>query len=164
MRVELIGAGRIGAFHAQTMADHTAVTDVVVTDPLLERAEAVAADVGGSVAPDATNVHAEMMLLAAEAGIPEFCEKPTATDLPATDVVVERLRSSGIPGAGYDGWYFLEEDLVLDEEPAEGEGPIAINGPVSSVYDTRLHDSPHGPRNRVGLEGTGPTAGGPSVG
>jgi hypothetical protein len=92
-----------------------------------------------------------MMLLAAETGIPEFCEKPIATD-----VVVERLRSLGIPGAGYDGWYFLEEDLVLDEEPAEGEVPIAINGPVSSVYDRRLHDSPHGPRNRVGLEGIGP--------
>jgi hypothetical protein len=136
VRVELIGAARIGAFHAQTIADHTTVTEVVVADPLPERAEAVAADVGGSVAPDATNVHAEMMLLAAEAGI---------------------------PGAGYDGWYFLEEDLVLDEDPAEGEGPIAMNEPVSSVYDTRLHDSPHGPRNRVGVEGTGPTAGGPSV-
>ncbi len=53
MRVGLIGAGRFGAFHAQTMADHTTVTEVVVSDPLLERAEAVAADVGGSVAPDA---------------------------------------------------------------------------------------------------------------
>ena len=107
MRVGLIGAGRIGAFHAQTLADHPAVTDVVVTDPLLDRAEAVSADVGGRVAPDAesmvagidamvvaaaTDVHAEMMLLAAEAGIPVFCEKPIATDLPATDVVVERLR------------------------------------------------------------------------
>ncbi|MGB9359402.1 MAG: TIM barrel protein [Acidimicrobiia bacterium] len=26
---------------------------------------------------------------------------------------------------GYDGWYVLEQDLVLDEEPEEGEGPIA---------------------------------------
>ena len=45
VRVGLIGAGRIGAFHAQTLADHTTVTEVVVTDPLLERAEVVAADV-----------------------------------------------------------------------------------------------------------------------
>lgn len=112
MRVGLIGAGRIGAFHARTLADHPTVNGVVVTDPLLERAEVVAGDVGGSVAPDAqsmignidamviaaaTDVHAEMMLLAAEAGIPVFCEKPIATDLPATDVVVERLRVLGIP-------------------------------------------------------------------
>lgn len=30
-----------------------------------------------------------------------------------------------LEGSGYDGWYVLEQDLVLDEEPAEGEGPIA---------------------------------------
>ena len=87
VRIGVVGAGRLGAFHAQTLADHIAVTEVVVTDPLRERAEALAADVGGSVAPDAqsmlgridamvvaaaTNVHAEMMLLAADAGIPIF--------------------------------------------------------------------------------------------
>lgn len=27
--------------------------------------------------------------------------------------------------SGYEGWYVLEQDLVLDEDPAEGEGPIA---------------------------------------
>ena len=112
MRVGLIGAGRIGAFHARTLAEHPSVTEVAVTDPLFERAEAVATDVGGRVAPNAesmigsidamviaaaTDVHAEMMLLAAEAGIPVFCEKPIATDLPATDVVVERLRMLDIP-------------------------------------------------------------------
>jgi myo-inositol 2-dehydrogenase/D-chiro-inositol 1-dehydrogenase len=132
VRVGLIGAGRIGAFHAQTLADHTAVTEVVVTDPLLERAEVVAADVGGSVTPDAlsmlgsidamvvaaaTNVHAEMMLLAAEAGIPVFCEKPIATDLPATDVVVERLRSLDIPAQigfqrRFDFGYRAAKELV----------------------------------------------------
>jgi myo-inositol 2-dehydrogenase/D-chiro-inositol 1-dehydrogenase len=132
VRVGLIGAGRIGAFHAQTLADHPTVTEVVVTDPLLERAEAVAADVGGSVAPDApsmlgnidamvvaaaTNVHAEMMLLAAEAGIPVFCEKPIAIDLPATDVVVERLRSLDIPAQigfqrRFDFGYRAAKELV----------------------------------------------------
>ena len=132
MRVGLIGAGRIGAFHARTLADHPTVTGVVVTDPLLERAEVVATDVGGTVAPDApsmlesidamvvaaaTDVHAEMMLLAAEAGIPVFCEKPIATDLPATDVVVERLRALGIPAQigfqrRFDFGYRGAKDLV----------------------------------------------------
>ncbi len=42
VRVGLIGAGRIGAFHAQTLADHPDVTGIIVTDPLSERAEAVA--------------------------------------------------------------------------------------------------------------------------
>jgi len=30
-----------------------------------------------------------------------------------------------LEGSGYEGWYVLEQDLVLDEEPAEGEGPVA---------------------------------------
>jgi inosose dehydratase len=30
-----------------------------------------------------------------------------------------------LEAAGYEGWYVLEQDLVLDEDPAEGEGPIA---------------------------------------
>ncbi len=111
MRVGLIGAGRIGVFHGRTLADHSEVSEVIVTDPLLERAEAVAADIGGKVAPDAaamigdidamvvaaaTDVHAPMMHLAADAGIPVFCEKPIAVDLSATDEVVEHIRSAGI--------------------------------------------------------------------
>ena len=132
VRVGLIGAGRIGAFHAQTLADHPEVTAVIVTDPLVERAEAVARDIGAGVAPDAeamighidamvvaaaTGVHAEMMLLAAEAGIPVFCEKPIATDLPATDEVVERLSALNIPAQigfqrRFDFGYRGAKDLV----------------------------------------------------
>ena len=112
VRIGVVGAGRLGAFHAQTLADHTTVTEVVVTDPLLERAEAVAADVGGSVAPDAqsmlgsidamvvaaaTNVHAEMMLLAAEAGIPIFCEKPITLDLESTDEAIALVQTAEVP-------------------------------------------------------------------
>ena len=37
VRIGVVGVGRLGAFHAQTLADHTTVTEVVVTDPLLER-------------------------------------------------------------------------------------------------------------------------------
>jgi len=112
VRIGVVGVGRLGAFHAQTLADHTTVTEVVVTDPRLERAEAVAADVGGSVAPDAssmlgsidamvvaaaTNVHTEMMVLAADAGIPIFCEKPITLDLESTDEAIALVESAGIP-------------------------------------------------------------------
>jgi len=30
-----------------------------------------------------------------------------------------------LEGAGYDGWYVLEQDCVLEEDPAPGEGPLA---------------------------------------
>ena len=56
MRVGLIGAGRIGAFHGRTLAAHADVGEVIVTDPLPERAQAVADDVAGKVAPDAESM------------------------------------------------------------------------------------------------------------
>ncbi|MCX3062414.1 TIM barrel protein [Streptomyces beihaiensis] len=32
---------------------------------------------------------------------------------------------SALDAAGYDGWYVLEQDTVLDREPAAGQGPLA---------------------------------------
>ena len=32
--------------------------------------------------------------------------------------------SSHLRGRGYDGWYVLEQDTILTEEP-RGEGPVA---------------------------------------
>lgn len=33
--------------------------------------------------------------------------------------------TTALAAAGYDGWYVLEQDAVLDAEPAPGEGPLA---------------------------------------
>ena len=132
MRVGLIGAGRIGAFHAHTLADHPEVAEIIVTDPLTARAEAVADEVGAEVAPDAdamlagidamviaaaTGAHAQMMHLAADAGLPVFCEKPIATDLAATDDVVEHLLAANVPSQigfqrRFDAGYRRAKDLV----------------------------------------------------
>ncbi|QKW34310.1 TIM barrel protein [Actinomadura sp. NAK00032] len=30
-----------------------------------------------------------------------------------------------LEGAGYDGWYVLEQDMIIDAEPAPGAGPVA---------------------------------------
>ena len=32
---------------------------------------------------------------------------------------------AALDAAGYDGWYVMEQDTVLDAEPAAGEGPLA---------------------------------------
>jgi myo-inositol 2-dehydrogenase/D-chiro-inositol 1-dehydrogenase len=139
VRIGVVGVGRLGTFHAQTLADHTTVTEVVVTDPLLERAEAVAADVGGSVAPDArsmlgsidamvvaaaTNVHTEMMLLAAEAGIPIFCEKPITLDLESTDEAIALVQTAGVPlqvgfQRRFDAGYHAARDMARAREFGE---------------------------------------------
>ena len=139
VRIGVVGAGRLGAYHAQTLAEHTAVTEVVVTDPLLERAEAVAADVGGSVAPDAqsmlgsidamvvaaaTNVHAEMMRLAADAGIPIFCEKPITLDLESTDEAIALVQTADVPlqvgfQRRFDAGYRAARDMARAREFGE---------------------------------------------
>ncbi len=58
-----------------------------------------------------------MMHRAADAGIPVFCEKPIATDLPATDEVVEHLREAGVPAQigfqrRFDAGYRRARDLI----------------------------------------------------
>jgi inosose dehydratase len=44
--------------------------------------------------------------------------------LGAGDVDVAGIVGS-LEGAGYDGWYVLEPDMVIDAEPAPGAGPLA---------------------------------------
>jgi inosose dehydratase len=29
-----------------------------------------------------------------------------------------------LEGAGYSGWYVLEQDTVVEDEPTEGDGPV----------------------------------------
>lgn len=170
MRVGLIGAGRIGVFHGRTLSDHPEVTGVVVTDPLLERAEALAAEIGAQVASDAgdmigridamvvaaaTDVHAEMMLLAADAGIPVFCEKPIAVDLETTDEVVGRIRTSGVPAQigfqrRFDAGYRAAKDLVdtgglghlysLRTTTHDYEPPPPGYHDTGIFRDTQIHD------------------------
>lgn len=46
------------------------------------------------------------------------------TPLGQGDVDVATIVESML-GAGYDGWFVLEQDTVVDADPAAGEGPIA---------------------------------------
>ncbi|TDD67705.1 inosose dehydratase [Actinomadura darangshiensis] len=43
--------------------------------------------------------------------------------LGAGDIDIAGIIGS-LEGAGYDGWYVLEQDAVIDAEPAEGAGPL----------------------------------------
>ena len=56
MRIGLIGLGRIGAFHADTLAGLDHVDELVVTDPVAAAVEAVTGRIGKATAvvdPDA---------------------------------------------------------------------------------------------------------------
>src|SRR3954469_16320677 len=94
MRIGLIGVGRIGAFHAQTLSDLPAVDELLVTDavPGLARqigerldatvapepADLLAAGVDGIVIASSPATHPDLIRACARAGIPTFCEKPVA--------------------------------------------------------------------------------------
>jgi myo-inositol 2-dehydrogenase/D-chiro-inositol 1-dehydrogenase len=106
MRLGLIGLGRIGAFHARTLAALPAVESLVVCDaaPALakqvaERLGAQAVDspdallsagVDGVVIAAATDAHPSLMRAALVAKVPVFCEKPLARTA-AESVMVQRL-------------------------------------------------------------------------
>ena len=111
MKVGLLGVGRIGSFHAQTLASNPAVTSLRIVDTDPERAQSVAADVGATTAAharalvawadalviaSATDTHAELIRLGAKAKLPVFCEKPIALDLESTDRVLESVDDAGI--------------------------------------------------------------------
>src|SRR5262245_57591752 len=95
LRVGVVGVGRIGAFHVQTLRALECVSEVAVADADVERARAVAVMHGVRALPSAeplvgevdalviatsTAGHAGLLGLAADAGVPAFCEKPVALD------------------------------------------------------------------------------------
>ncbi|MDQ8705524.1 Gfo/Idh/MocA family oxidoreductase [Streptomyces sp. LHD-70] len=111
MRIGLIGTGRIGSFHAATLARHPAVDALLVADADPARAAELAGRTGADAAADvdavfaagvdavvitaATAAHAALIGRAARAGLPTFCEKPIALDLPGTLAALEEVERAG---------------------------------------------------------------------
>jgi inosose dehydratase len=53
----------------------------------------------------------------------EAAKKGAFRPLGKGDIDVARLLDV-LEGTGYSGWYVLEQDTVVEDEPAEGEGPV----------------------------------------
>lgn len=114
MRIGLIGLGRIGAFHADTLAALDSVEDLVVTDPVaaavdavtgrIPRARAVAdpaalldSGLDGVVIAAATHVHADLIGAAVAKGVPTLCEKPVAGTIAESLSVQAAVAGSDVP-------------------------------------------------------------------
>lgn len=110
--VGVIGLGRIGAFHTDTLSTLAGVDGLVVTDERPAVTEAVASKFGatsvdsaeallksgvdGVVVAAATPAHASLVLACVDAGIPVFCEKPIAATPGESLAVVQGIESSGV--------------------------------------------------------------------
>ena len=113
MRLGLLGLGRIGAFHAETLAALPVVDSLVVADPVPGRAARVAAQLGveaatsldavlqdgldGVVVAAASQAHPDLLRAAVDAGLPVFCEKPLARALPESIEVMRHLSARDVP-------------------------------------------------------------------
>jgi myo-inositol 2-dehydrogenase/D-chiro-inositol 1-dehydrogenase len=113
MRIGLIGTGRIGTFHAETLIGLPAVTRVVLHDALERQAQELAGKLGAEHAPDLdgllgsgldgvviaapTAFHADLVRAAVRAGVPVFCEKPIAGTLDGTRALLAELDGTGVP-------------------------------------------------------------------
>ena len=173
MRLGLAGAGRIGTAHAETLNGFAEVESVLVADVDPARAQAAAAKLGveaadgidalfragldGVVIAAATDAHPELILRAVDAGLPVFCEKPVAADIPGTLAVIDRLAGSEVPvqigfqrrfDAGYQaaraavasgelGWLHSVRATTLDPSPPPAEY-VAHSGGL--FRDCGVHD------------------------
>ncbi|MBA4860847.1 Gfo/Idh/MocA family oxidoreductase [Streptomyces sp. PSKA54] len=137
MRIGIMGLGRIGAFHAETLSKLDAVDSLVVTDPVAaaaasaaERFGATAVDspeavlnagVDGVVIAAATDAHPELILATVKAGIPVFCEKPVARTVEESLEVLRAVEGSGVEvhigyNRRFDPGYVAARQAVLSGE------------------------------------------------
>jgi myo-inositol 2-dehydrogenase/D-chiro-inositol 1-dehydrogenase len=113
--VGIIGAGRIGKVHAETLAFRLPESQIVaITDVNQEAAHALAArcaipEVAASseailanskieavLICSSTNTHAGLIVQAAKAGKHIFCEKPIAHSLPEIDRALDAVSAAGV--------------------------------------------------------------------
>ncbi|MEV6957710.1 Gfo/Idh/MocA family oxidoreductase [Streptomyces sp. NPDC051207] len=113
MRIGILGLGRIGVFHAETLSGLGAVTSLVVADPVADAAKSaaerfgaevadspeavLAAGVDGLVVAAATDAHPALIRAGVAAGVPVFCEKPVARTMAEGVEVLKAVEGSGVP-------------------------------------------------------------------
>ncbi|GHF44620.1 dehydrogenase [Streptomyces morookaense] len=114
LRVGLLGAGRIGSVHAAVLAGLDEVGELLIGDADAGRAAELAARTGGArvrpvaavddafasgvdavVIATATASHAALIIRAARAGLPAFCEKPVALDVAGTAAALREVSAAG---------------------------------------------------------------------
>ena len=149
----LIGLGRIGAFHAETLTGLPELDGLVITDERTEIVRQVAdkygatpvysveallsSGVDGVVVAAATPAHAELTLAAVERGLPTFCEKPVASTAAESARVAAAIARSGVPvQIGYQRRF---DTAFAAAKAAVASGTL---GPLHTVRSTTMDPAP----------------------
>lgn len=149
----VIGLGRIGAFHTDTLMGLDSVDRLIITDERPDLVAAVSAKYGatpvdsveqllssgvdGVVVAAATPAHAELTLAAVERGLPTFCEKPIAATAAESVRVAEVIVRAGVPvQVGYQRRFDAAFAAV---KQAVDAGSL---GPLHTVRSTTMDPSP----------------------
>ncbi len=113
-RICLLGAGRMGAMHAESFVGHPKAKLTVVADVLSGAAETLAQrtgaratediegaiedpDVDGVIISTSTDTHVSLIEKVAAAGKPIFCEKPVDLDIVMVEACLAVVEKSGVP-------------------------------------------------------------------
>lgn len=135
-RIGVVGVGRIGALHAETLSGLDGVSLFLAdADPLRLAAVAGALGAPAVASPEellndgidavviatSTNGHVPLLRLAASAGVSAFCEKPVALELAALAEVSDEVAAAGITvqigfQRRFDPGYRAARDAVVSRE------------------------------------------------
>jgi myo-inositol 2-dehydrogenase / D-chiro-inositol 1-dehydrogenase len=142
LEVGVVGLGRIGTHHVQTLLGLDGVS-VSVTDADEERARRVAHDLGVRAVPTpeallesgvdalviatSTPSHAPLLQLAAASAVAAFCEKPVALDLATLDRVREAVdRTGSVVQVGFQRRFDPGYRAARDAVATGGVGKILV--------------------------------------
>ncbi|MCT7351483.1 Gfo/Idh/MocA family oxidoreductase [Streptomyces sp. 15-116A] len=137
MRIGILGLGRIGAFHAETLFGLDVVDLLVVCDPVADAAKAAGerfgadvvdsaealldAGVDGVVVAAATDAHPALILAGVDAGVPVLCEKPVARTMSEGVQVLKAVAGRDVPvqigfNRRFDAGFVAARDAVRSGE------------------------------------------------
>jgi len=144
IRFALLGAGFIGKVHAQSLASHPNVDLRLIYDVAEDRATELAGIHGATATTDvercfdkrevdavliasSTNAHSEHLRLAADHGIPAYCEKPIDLDLDKARETVEYCESKKLVAmVGFNRRFDRDHDEVHNAVRAGEIGDIEL--------------------------------------
>ncbi len=156
MRLGLIGLGRIGAFHTNTLVGMPSVASLVVTDIVPAKVKRVvdrfgvegvddvkdlfSAGVDGVIIAASTDAHTDLVLACVEAGLPTLCEKPVAPSGAEGAELLRRLAGSNVPvQIGFQRRY---DTAIAAARAAVESGEL---GWINTVRSTTLDPEPPTP-------------------